>query len=192
MITIERNRSNDIFLNASGQFQLCDGKLCKAQILEAAILTVLGELQFDVNTGIPYFSTVFENHSKIDLWAKHVSIRVRQFPWVNLISKFTYSFDTERNMLEYTMDVLVDEDIITIGNVTQNTGISIPNGSSGDNGMESLIDSNGNFYLPVFKISGIQYFRKMESIEDAYGPTIKLSEYLYIKDENNTFVVSNP
>lgn len=188
MKTIERNASNDIFLNASGQFQLCDGKLCKAQIIEAAILTVLGELQFDINTGIPYFSTVFNSPSKIDIWSKYVILRIKQFPWVKYIKDFTYSFDHIHNMLTYTITVFVDEGLITIGNTTQNTKITIPNGSQTGDSMESLVDSNGNFYLPIYKVDGIQYYRKMTTVNDAYGASTELSQEIYHKDENGVFV----
>lgn len=190
MKTIDRNGSNDIFLSADGQFQMCDGKKCKALILEAAILTLTGELQLDTEQGIPYFSTVFAHSGKIKEWADSVQMRVSEFPWVKNIPSFTYDFNYRTEMLQYSMEVEVDEGVVLIANTVFNTGITIPAGSGGGGDMNEFIDASGNFYLPVIKVGGVQYFRKMTEVVDQYGATVMLSTERYVKDSEGNFVES--
>lgn len=94
---------------------MVDGKDAHAQTIEAAILTVKGELQYDTENGIPYFDTIFQNPNKIDLWRAYVIKRVREFTWVNDILSFDVSYDYKNQSVKYDMTVVTDEGIVTVG-----------------------------------------------------------------------------
>lgn len=194
MKTFARNSYGDIYLDSSGQIAMCDGKNCHAQVLEAVILTVKGEIQLDQNLGIPYFTTVFESKRYLNDWAMAVRKAITAYDWVVSIDSFDYEFDG--NVLKYSIEVTTSEDgqasSITVTNEVD-TDIRIPvyvdpNGG-GDMG-DKLIDSNGLFYLPVGKIDGVQRYRQLIKLEDPEtGVTTQISEAEYVRDQNGNFVV---
>ena len=158
MKTIARSANSDIFLTPDGQLAMCDGKTCQAQVIEAAIRTVTGELQLDVEQGIPYFDTVFLRATEEDAWADEVTRRILEF---------------------------------SFGGVLSFSSVNTGEPEQGGTQMESLVDANGNFYLPVYKENGIQKYRKMTQITDGYGATTQLSIEVYRKDSSGNFIQDN-
>lgn len=180
--------THDIFLDTSGQIAMAESKVAHAQIIEAAILTREGELQLDTEKGIPYFDTVFLSPTLVDEWANAVSRRVSQIPFVTSIKSFDYELSGDT--LTYTLEVETEEGDVTVSQLAY-TNIIIPPGGGGSGGeqMETLVDSNGLFYLPVGKVGGIQRYRQLRQFDDGVGGvTTQLSDTQYIKDENGAFV----
>ena len=92
--------------------------------------------------------------------------------------------------LTYTLGVETDEGDVTVSQLAY-TNIIIPPGGGGSGGeqMETLVDSNGLFYLPVGKVGGVQRYRQLKQFDDGVGGvTTQLSDTQYIKDENGSFV----
>lgn len=196
MKTFARNTYGDIYLDSTGQIAMCTGKECHAQIIEAVILTLKGEIQLNTELGIPYLTTVFESKRFVKDWAMAVRKAITAFDWVYSIESFTYEF--EGTKLLYNLEVQTIEDgqteTITVSNEID-TDIRIPvyvdpNGGGGDMG-QNLIDSNGLFYLPVGKVDGVQRYRQMIQLEDPdTGVTTQLSKAEYVTDENGNFVLA--
>lgn len=119
-MTIAVNDSNDIYL-VNGDIALVTDKSAREQIIAAAIRTRRGELQLDLDRGIPYFETVFKSPSKdnLDIWEASVRDTITEFDFVSSIKNFTYEIDYERNILRYHATIVTtDEDIIELtGNV---------------------------------------------------------------------------
>ena len=89
------------------------GKQAYADIIGDAIRTVCGELQLDVNRGVPYFETVFKSVNGIDIWKNDVRKRVLEFPFVKSIDSFDVSYLNGR--LEYKMTLTTDDGVVTVG-----------------------------------------------------------------------------
>ena len=89
-----------------------NGKQAFADIIGDAIRTVSGELQLDVNRGVPYFETVFKSVNGIDIWKNDVRKRVLEFPFVKSIDSFDVSYANRR--LEYTMRLTTDAGDVTV------------------------------------------------------------------------------
>jgi hypothetical protein len=181
MKTIARSANKDIFIY-SGQLAMADGKIAQGQILEAAILTVKGELQFDLENGIPYFDTIFLSPAKAYLWRASVINRVKKFDWVHEVTQFDHVLDYKNHVVTYTMVVLTDLGTVTIRSIDYNISTVGSHTGEGGGGMESLIQ-NGVFYLPVYKENGVQIYRQLKQFIDPNmgGVTTELSEETYIK-----------
>ena len=88
------------------------GKQAYADIIGDTIRTVSGELQLDVNRGVPYFETVFKSVNGIDIWKNDVRKRVLEFPFVKSIDSFDVSYANRK--LEYTMRLTTDAGDVTV------------------------------------------------------------------------------
>ena len=88
------------------------GKQAYADIIGDTIRTVSGELQLDVNRGVPYFETVFKSVNGIDIWKNDVRKRVLEFPFVKSIDSFDVSYANKK--LEYTMRLTTDAGDVTV------------------------------------------------------------------------------
>ena len=89
-----------------------NGKQAYADIIGDTIRTVSGELQLDVNRGVPYFETVFKSVNGIDIWKNDVRKRVLEFPFVKSIDSFDVSYANRK--LEYTMHLTTDAGDVTV------------------------------------------------------------------------------
>ena len=185
MRAIARSANNDMFLCA-GQLAMCDGKIAYAQIIEAAVLTVKGELQFDTEQGIPYFDTIFRSSKRAALWKAYVVDRVKQFSFVTSITQFDYTFDYKNHVINYVMRVNTDKGKVTITSVDY-TVSTIGTHTSGEG--EQLVQ-NGIFYLPVYMENSVQVYRQLKQyVDDSDGTvTTELSEDTYIKNASGVFV----
>ncbi len=88
------------------------GKQAYADIIGDTIRTVSGELQLDVNRGVPYFETVFKSVNGIDIWKDDVRKRILEFPFVKSIDSFDVSYANRK--LEYAMRLTTDAGNVTV------------------------------------------------------------------------------
>ena len=90
------------------------GKQAYADIIGDTIRTVCGELQLDVNRGVPYFETVFKSVNGIDIWKNDVRKIVNGLSFVKSIVSFDVSWDPLNRKLNYEMVVETDEGKVTV------------------------------------------------------------------------------
>ena len=88
------------------------GKQAYADIIGDAIRTVSGELQLDVNRGVPYFETVFKSVNGIDIWKNDVRKRILSLSFVKSVDSFDVSYANRK--LEYTMRLTTDAGDVTV------------------------------------------------------------------------------
>lgn len=91
------------------------GKQAYADIIGDTIRTVSGELQLDVNRGVPYFETVFKSVNGIDIWKDDVRKIVNGLSFVKSIVSFDVSWNTISRKLNYEMVVETDDGEVTVG-----------------------------------------------------------------------------
>ena len=91
------------------------GKQAYADIIGDTIRTVSGELQLDVNRGVPYFETVFKSVNGIDIWKNDVRKIVNGLSFVKSIVSFDVSWDPVSRKLNYEMVVETDKGEVTVG-----------------------------------------------------------------------------
>lgn len=105
--TVARNGSHDIYL-VNGQLAMAEGIEAYRQIIEAAILTQRGELQLDIDRGIPYFESVFDKPHYVYLWEASVRETINGFSFVKSVDSFTYDIDYKTHKLNYRIEVTTD------------------------------------------------------------------------------------
>lgn len=104
---------NDVYLS-DGQLAMTTGKSCHAQVMEAVIKTLRGELQLDVESGIQYFETIFNDSRSADKWARQVREAVESLDFVKRIDGFEYSYEFHNDRLKYVLVVTTDDGQITV------------------------------------------------------------------------------
>ena len=112
MTSLAQNSNHDIY-TVDGLIAVASGKDAQAHIIADAIRTLEGELQLDIEAGIPYQRTVWESRSRVNIWQHFVRERVLAFPFVQEIVSFTVDLGTE-HQLHYTLTVRTDNDTITV------------------------------------------------------------------------------
>ena len=120
MLTFSQNRqTNDIETvagtNGKKHISFSTGKESLANIIGDTVRTVCGELQLDVNRGVPYFETVFKSVNGIDIWKNDVRKIVNGLSFVKSIVSFDVSWDPVSRKLNYEMVVETDEGEVTVG-----------------------------------------------------------------------------
>lgn len=91
------------------------GKQAYADIIGDTIRTVSGELQLDVNRGVPYFETMFKSVNGIDIWKDDVRKIMNGLSFVKSIVSFDVSWDPLSRKLNYEMVVETDDGEVTVG-----------------------------------------------------------------------------
>lgn len=117
MIAFSQNFPNyDIGLNADGSLALATGKEAFSYIIADAVRTLTGELQLDVEAGIPWLDSVFNEIGDTSLWEHKVRETVDAFPFVTSIESFTSEYNFSSKTLKYHLEVLTDEGIVEVSN----------------------------------------------------------------------------
>ena len=114
MKTFSQDSHNDIRIGSDGQFATVDGLDAYSSVIADVVRTIRGELQLDMERGVPYFETVFKSINGIDIWKSEVRKRVLALSFVRSIDSFSASWKTENHILSYSMTVSTDNGTVTI------------------------------------------------------------------------------
>lgn len=112
MTSLSQNTNNDIFA-VGGTLCVSSSKEAMAIAVKDAIQTLEGELQLDVESGIPYQRTIWESSSKVELWKHFVKEKVLSFPFVENIISFDVTIN-EHKELHYTLTIQTDEEVVVV------------------------------------------------------------------------------
>lgn len=112
MTSIAQNSNHDIY-TVDGLIAVASGKDAQAHIIADAIRTLEGELQLDVESGIPYERTIWTSRANVSIWEHFVRQKVLSFPFVQEIISLDINLGTE-HQLHYTLTVCTDNDTITV------------------------------------------------------------------------------
>lgn len=93
MQTISINQDNDIYLDTSGNLAITLDINALADISKNKVLTNLGEPEYNVLNGIPYFDTIFTDTPKIDLFQAAIIETLEKTDEIERISNFDYKQD---------------------------------------------------------------------------------------------------
>ena len=105
--TIAINKDNDIYLDGYNNIAMKSNINALNDIILNKIRTNLGELQFNSNLGIPYFTTVFSSVADIDLWQKFVTDSALSTPYVQQVTNFEREI-SNNNKLSYSMTIITE------------------------------------------------------------------------------------
>ncbi len=91
MITIATNSNNDIFTDSTGNLAMLTDIKALANVSKNAVLTNLGEAEYNQEYGIPYFETIFTDTPKIDLLQAAQVATLENLGNVERVSNYEYS-----------------------------------------------------------------------------------------------------
>lgn len=113
MKTLAQNdNTHDIYIDSNGLLATAVDKVACSHIIADAIRTLEGELQLDLDAGIPYERTVWQSVGGIPLWKHYVTTRVKAFPFVDeIISLETNLVGRE---MSYTLTVVIDGETVVV------------------------------------------------------------------------------
>lgn len=113
MKTIAQDGSgNPVIDTARHDFAVNSGVDAYGTVVSSAIKTYRGELQLDIERGIPYFETVFDSVNGIDIWKSEVHRRILEFPFVKSIDSFDASYSGGK--LSYSISISTDGGVVNI------------------------------------------------------------------------------
>lgn len=75
---------NDIRI-VNGSFDIVSGDMAKAQIIEAAVRTRIGEMALDNERGLPYFGTIFTSRVYADDLKEALKERIEELDFVSAV-----------------------------------------------------------------------------------------------------------
>lgn len=87
---------NDIKLDQRGNVMMYEDAKAVADRVDAAIKTHVGELQLDVERGIPYETTVFKHRKYAQSWASKMQSAIRKVDGVEGLESFEYEIDGDK------------------------------------------------------------------------------------------------
>ncbi len=90
MITIATNENNDIYTDASGNLAMLTDINALANVSKNVILQTYGEAEYNQESGIPYFKTIFTDTPKIDLLQAAQISTLENLEDVNRVSNYEY------------------------------------------------------------------------------------------------------
>lgn len=105
MKTLEQNSAHDIVLKANGDFAFVEGIDSYAVIIADSVRTLIGELQLDIEAGIPWLETVFNSPNEIPLWKHNVSKTVLAYPFVTSVTSIVTEIIPDPKIMKYTLTV---------------------------------------------------------------------------------------
>ena len=117
--TLAQNRSGDgnhaydIGLDESGDFAFSSGLSAYADIIADKVRTLEGEMQLDVEGGIPYQRTIWNNMSELDVWKIYVRQAISTLPFVKSIVSFSTNVSGGK-ILPYVLEVETDIGSVTV------------------------------------------------------------------------------
>lgn len=104
--TIARDENCDLFADSNGNIALAYGKEAYAQIVNAKMRTILGEMPLDVNGGLPYFQTIFKDANLLHVFESEVAKMLTGLDFVIGIKSF--DCNVEDGVLYYTVEIITD------------------------------------------------------------------------------------
>ena len=110
--TLARDENCDLFVDANGDIALAVGMEAYAQIVNAKMRTVLGELPMDVNGGLPYFQTIFKDSSMVDVFEAEAIKMLEGIDFVSSVESFTC--EVRGDVLYYTAEIVTDKGAMTV------------------------------------------------------------------------------
>ena len=104
--------SYDIYLTSTGDFAFSEGVRAYANIIADTVRTLEGEMQLNVDRGIPYQRTIWTSVSELGIWEIYVRNAVNSLPFVVAIEDMDVVVDGTH--MSYTLVVTTDEGAVEV------------------------------------------------------------------------------
>ena len=102
---------NDVCLDANNNLCMTSGLDATMNVLKNVVRVNTGELQYNVNKGVPYFQTIFSDKSLLYLWASYLSIAIENTQNVISINNIDFEYDEAESKISYTAEILTTDGV---------------------------------------------------------------------------------
>lgn len=96
---------NDFGVNEYGNLATLSGLDALLDVVRCAVQTNLGELQYDVNGGVPHMQTIFTNISTIELWKSSMREVMESIEGVISVEYIELDYNSKEATLSYTAGI---------------------------------------------------------------------------------------
>lgn len=97
------DENNDLYLNGQNQVATGSDNEAIAQIVINALRTIKGELQLNIDSGVPYFETIFNKNPDIQLWQGFMIEEAEKIDGVIKVDSMDITIDDDQ--LSYEMKI---------------------------------------------------------------------------------------
>lgn len=106
MKTMNVNNSNDIYLDSKGNIAISSKEDALGNIIKNSVQTVLGELIFDKDLGVPYFDSFLSKNPDWELFRYYIIAAIERVEEVNRVYSFDYSTEDEKFSYEASISTI--------------------------------------------------------------------------------------
>lgn len=99
---------NDIFVDDAHNLAMLQDKPACAQVITNALRTQMGELQYDLQKGIPYFETIFARRTNVKLWQAYMMEEIERIDHVVNVETFDITYSDNSTILHYESRINTD------------------------------------------------------------------------------------
>lgn len=102
---------NDICLDGNNNLCMISGLDATMNVLKNVVRVNTGELQYNINKGVPYFQTIFTDKSLLYLWASYLSVAIENTENVQSINNMDFEYDEAESKISYTAEILTTDGV---------------------------------------------------------------------------------
>jgi hypothetical protein len=96
---------NDLSLDENGNITMSSDLEALKYVIENVVKTQMGELQLNINKGIPYFQTIFSHQTNVPYWKVYMVDAIENVDGVISCEYFNIDIDNEKNLLTYVASI---------------------------------------------------------------------------------------
>lgn len=78
-------------------------------VVADALRTLVGELQLDLERGIPWMTTILAKRNRVAVWKHYVENRITEFDFVRRIESFNVEYDYTRNKVSFALVIVATD-----------------------------------------------------------------------------------
>ena len=97
---------NDLYLDQMGNIAMSNSDIeALKNVIENVVKTQMGELQLNINKGVPYFQTIFSHQTNVPYWKVYMIDAIENVEGVISCEYFNIDIDNEKNLLTYIASI---------------------------------------------------------------------------------------
>lgn len=97
---------NDLQVDAFGNLLMTNDLIALLNVIRCAVQTNMGELQYNVNKGVPHLQTIFSNPSLEQVWKSYLQSTIEAIDGVISVQFIETEFDHQKSILTYTTSII--------------------------------------------------------------------------------------
>lgn len=102
-------QTHDLILTDGGLLATETDMTAYEVVVADALRTLVGELQLDLERGIPWMTTILAKRNRVAVWKHYVENRITEFDFVRRIESFNVEYDYTRNKVSFALVIVATD-----------------------------------------------------------------------------------